>query len=63
MELVEQGHDLTGRHRVEVARRLVGQDQVGVGHECACDGHPLLLATRELARAVVDAVAEPDAVQ
>ena len=35
--------------RVEVAGRLVGEDDLGVVHDGAGDRHPLLLAARELA--------------
>ena len=49
-----------GRHRVEVARRLVGQDEFGVVHQAAGDGHALLLAAGELRRPVVEPLAQAD---
>ncbi len=36
--------DVLGGVRVQVAGRLVGEDQRGVGHDCPCDRDPLLLA-------------------
>ena len=52
-----QNHALVGL--VEVARRLVGDDDVGVVDECTRDADTLLLAAAKLARAVRDAVSEP----
>ena len=60
VQLVEQAHHVAGRHRVEVAGRLVGQDQVGVGHQGPGHGHPLLLAAGQLAGPVVDPVGQAD---
>ena len=56
----QEGEDLTTRARVEVACRLVGEDQIGPGRQGAGDGDALLLATGELARAMGQAVAEAD---
>src|SRR5580765_7672040 len=47
-DLPEQGHDLVARARVEVSRRLVGQEQRGPVHQGPRDGHALALAAREL---------------
>ena len=44
--------------RVEAARRLIGQDHVGLIHQRSRHGHPLFLATRELRRLVCGAVAK-----
>jgi hypothetical protein len=44
---------------VEIAGRLVGEDQVRLGGERAGDGDALLLAAGKLLRAVAGAVAEP----
>ncbi len=48
------------RGAVEVARGLVGEHDLGALGEGAGEGDALLLAARELARAVVQAVAEAD---
>src|SRR5262245_2596767 len=43
---------------VEVTRRLVGEQHLGVGDDRARDRHALLLAARELARVVLEPVPE-----
>ena len=48
----EQVHHLARHQRVEVAGRLVGQDQLRVAGEDARDRHALLLTARELRRQV-----------
>src|SRR5262249_57266454 len=48
-ELREQGVDLTGRHRVEVARRLVRHEEARTSSQSRAQGDSLLLASRELA--------------
>ena len=63
VQLLEERHHFDRRARVEVAGRLVGQDQRRLGHERAGDGHALLLAAGELARLVVETLAESDALQ
>jgi len=45
--------------RVEVAGRLVGKDQIGIGDEGSGDGDSLLLSTGELPRQVIEARTEP----
>ena len=59
----EEGADLRARARVEVPRRLVGEDEPGPRDEGAGDGHALLLAARKLAGRVPEARAEPDLLQ
>ena len=49
-------HDLLGHLRVEVAGRLVGQQQHRLVDEGARDGHALLLAARQLQRVGVHLV-------
>ena len=56
----QEGEDLATRAGVEVARRLVGEDQIRPGSQGAGDGDALLLATGELTRAMGQAVAEAD---
>ena len=50
---LEQAEDLLAGRAVEVAGRLVGDDQRRVGNERAGDRHPLLLAARQLVRTVI----------
>ena len=38
-------HDGDTGSGIQVARRFIGQDDSGLGDQCACDCHPLLLAT------------------
>ena len=52
--------DLGAGLGVEVARRLVGEDDVGLAGQGAGDGDTLLLAAGQLARAVLQAVVQPD---
>ncbi len=60
VELVEDLEDLVARAGIEVAGRLVGeQDQWRVG-EGAGDGDALALSARELVRLVAHAIGQPD---
>ena len=54
----EDGDDLLAGLGIEVAGRLVGQDQRGLVHQGAGDGHPLPLPARKLVRPVRHAVGE-----
>ena len=63
VEPMEQRHDVLGRRRVEVAGRLVAEQQRRLGHERACDRGALPLTTGELKRLVLHALREPDARQ
>src|SRR3954454_8553684 len=56
--LAQQPQDLLGGVRVEVARRLVGEQDGRPVHEGARDGDALLLAAGELRRAVRQPVAQ-----
>src|SRR5512141_2538024 len=60
VQVLEHGHDLLGRPRVEVPRGLVGEHQFRVVDESSRDRNPLLLPARELARQVFLASGEPD---
>ena len=60
---LEDRHDLLRRPRVEVARRLVREEDRRLVHEAPRDRDPLLLAARELGRRVVPAVREADALE
>ena len=50
IELLQQRHDFEARRGVERARRLVGEDELGVVDQRAGDGHALLLPARQLRR-------------
>jgi hypothetical protein len=55
--------DLLAGCLVEIAGRLVRDEDRGVGRQRACQCDALLLAAGELGRIVVQAIAEPDGVQ
>ena len=54
--------DLAAGAGVDVAGGLVGEDDPGSAGECPGHGDPLLLAARQLGRAVAQPVAEPNGV-
>ena len=56
----EEGEQVGAGLGVEVARGLVGEDDLGPGHEGPGRRHPLLLAARELGGPVVEAVTKAD---
>ena len=60
VQVVEDLQDLALGGAVDVAGRLVGEDQRGIGDDRARDRDPLLLAAGELLRAVRGAVGEAD---
>src|SRR6266511_3657067 len=60
-QLLEQSHDLFAGGRVEVAGRLVGEQDRRLVHEGAGDRDALALAARQLVRLVVHAVAQAHA--
>src|SRR5205085_504099 len=60
VEALKDRKDLRARSRVQVSRRLVREDHRRVVQERARDRDALLLTAGELARAVVDPVAEAD---
>ena len=59
-ELAEEVEDLAAGLGVEVARRLVGEQQGRLVDERAGDGDALPLAARQLIRLMVHPVAQPD---
>ena len=63
VHLVEDLQDLEARLGVEVAGRLVGQDQRRAVHDRARDGGALALAARQLGRPVLRALGEADLAQ
>src|SRR5262245_18698963 len=58
VKLLEQIEHLLGGTTVEIAGRLVRNDDVGVGDDGARDAHPLLLASRKLSRPMPAAMGE-----
>jgi hypothetical protein len=52
----QRGEDLLGGRFVQVRRRLVEEEQVGVGQQGPCQGYPLGLAAGGGGRVVVQAV-------
>jgi hypothetical protein len=56
----EQLEHLDRRVRVEVAGRLIADDQLRITRERACNRHPLLLTTRQLRREMVELVSQTD---
>ena len=60
VEFLEHAHDLDGGPAVEVAGRLVGEEDRGVVDERAGDGDALLLAAGELVGIMVGAVRQAD---
>jgi hypothetical protein len=60
LDALEERHDLLAGRRVEVAGRLVGEQQGRFGDERTGDRDALLLPAGELRRTVIHPVAEPD---
>src|SRR5690606_9778028 len=63
VELLQQAQDLLGRLPVEVAGRLVADQQRRVGDDGARDRHALLLAARQFGRLVRGAVRQAHQLQ
>jgi hypothetical protein len=63
VEPLEDCHNLLAGAGVEVARRLVRQNQHGVGDDGAGNRDALLLPARQFVRLVVDALRQPDHLQ
>ena len=63
VDLLEQVHDLARHQRIEVAGRLVGEQEARLAGERARDRDALLLAARELRRQVLHARGEADELQ
>ena len=60
VQLLEQGEDVVGARAIEVARRLVGDDDRRVVDDGARDRDALLLPAGELPRVVLHPVLEAD---
>ena len=57
---LEQVHDLARHQRIEIARGLIGEHQLRIAGNGACDRHALLLAARQLRRMVLHARGQAD---
>src|SRR5690606_14237050 len=60
IQALEQIQDLVGALAIEIAGRLVGDDDFRIRDDGPCDGDALLLTAGELPGQVVHAVLEPD---
>jgi len=60
VQLLEQSHDLFAGLRVEVAGRLVGEQEGRLVGQRSGDRDPLALSPRKLARIVIEPIAESD---
>ena len=60
---LQQVEDLFRRRAIQVAGRFVADQQRGIGDQCPCNCHALLLATRQLRRPVSTAVSQADEMQ
>ena len=58
VQRLQQVKDFIARLAIEVTRGLVAQQERGIRDDGACNAYALLLATREFARLVLDAIAE-----
>ena len=63
VERLQQVEDLVAGLAIEVARRLVAQQQRRIGDDRAGDADALLLAARQLTRIVLRAIGEADDLQ
>lgn len=53
-------HDFCTHFRIQVARRLIGQNYFRIAYYCTCDGHTLALSAGKLRRHVLHSVSQPD---
>ena len=60
LEIEQERGDVVGGSAIEVAGRFVTQEQPRIPDERPRDRHTLPLAARELARPMIDSIAEPD---
>ena len=60
MQVLEQFQDLDGGGAVEIARGLVGKQDVRIVGQSPRDGHALALPTREGRRKVLSPIGEAD---
>src|SRR5690242_7387473 len=60
IEPVEEANDLRAGAGIQLAGWLVGKEELGLVRQRTRNGHALLLAARELRRAVTEALAQAD---
>src|SRR5512145_2573989 len=53
-EFLEQGHYFDARVGIQIPRGFIRKDNLGLGHERACDSDTLLLSARKLTRMMID---------
>ena len=63
IDFLQEVHDLTSHLRVEIARRLVGEEEERVAGQRPGDRDPLLLATGKLGREMAQARRQADALE
>ena len=56
VDLLQDSHNVLGRLRVKVTRRLVRYYKLGIVDHCSCDGYTLLLASGEFLRISISLV-------
>ena len=60
VQLKHEFYDLCPRGGIQIAGRLVGQQQLGLSNKCARYSHTLLFAAGELPGIMLQALSEPD---
>jgi len=63
MQIEQQGGHRVGRSLIEIARRLVAEQQMRLADQCAGQGDALLLAARKLRGAMAKAIAQSHLVE
>ena len=58
-QLAQQSDDFRAVLRIQISRRLVGQNDLGLVHDRPCHRDPLLLSPRKLARPMRGAMRHP----
>src|SRR5215470_10439360 len=62
-ELIDQIHDFVGALAVQIAGRLVAEEESGIGDDSASDSYTLFLSARKLPWIMVHTVSQSDNVQ
>ena len=63
VELLKHSQDFDARMRIQIACRLVGQNERGAIDQCPADRHSLLLSARHLRRLVIGSVGQSNAAE